>query len=233
MDDEQPAVQAQGSKVTARRKPCCKKCGHYMEGHGKTCKTNPAANDMMLAKRETEFDPQSISCVVPTAAAAAAAAVALVVQQAISPSTNPNPSKVEHCRHTFRDTQADTRRDMVFNPEGRPSEVPAAEKFHSNVKLELEHRKFSSNPVPGTYQSDLGLFLDATSTKVTQLPDRSNGGEWAFILARRQGSLEVWALSPEGSVALLGGLSRRRGFDSMLGMVFGVLIYILFLVYLY
>ena len=103
-----------------------------------------------------------------------------------------------------------------------------AETETSRVKIEPE--MFDTKAAPGTYQSDLGLFLDATATQVSQLPE--SGGEWAVIIARRRGSLEIWALKPESSVALSGRLSRRRVLDFALGATGGVLLYFILLVYL-
>jgi hypothetical protein len=115
---------------------------------------------------------------------------------------------------------------------GRAHDVPETLQANDKkVKAETEPQNFDLSPAPGNYQSDLGLFLDATSTKLARLPDPSRG-EWAVIIARRQGSLEVWALSPEGSVALLGGISRRRSFDFVLGAICGLLLYFAWLVYL-
>jgi hypothetical protein len=97
-------------------------------------------------------------------------------------------------------------------------------------RVKVEPEIFDTKTAPGTYQSELGMFLDATATRVSHLPE--SGGEWAVIIARRRGNLEIWALNPESSVALSGRLSRRRGFDFALGVAAGVFLYFVCLVYL-
>jgi hypothetical protein len=161
------------------------------------------------------------------------AAIAVMVQQHIAPVPTVRDSRDEVPQRTNwppNKTDSQQNRQSDFEAHGS-SEALRATKDKAKVKAEMEPQNFDLSPASGNYQSDLGLFLDATSTKVSRLPDPSRG-EWGVIIARRQGSLEVWALSPEGSVALLGGLSRRRSFDFALGTMFGLFLYFVFLVYM-
>lgn len=55
MDDNDPAELLETSK---RRKPRCKKCGLYMEGHGRACGETTKSKG---TKSKVAFDLQSIS----------------------------------------------------------------------------------------------------------------------------------------------------------------------------
>lgn len=156
----------------------------------------------------------------------------MLAQQSIAQVPTLKDCRDEDPRQTKQlSNEADSQQHRQAGSEDhKPSETRPTTKDKVKVKTEMDAQNFDLGPAPGNYQSDLGLFLDATSTKMSRLPDPSRG-EWAAIIARRQGSLEVWALSPEGSVAFLGGLSRRRSFDFALGTVFGLLLYFTCLVY--
>ena len=128
------------------------------------------------------------------------------------------------------DSRSPQLEDNHSSPSGGEGENTKAKAHTEERKVKIEPEVFDAKTAPGTYQSDLGMFLDTTATRVSHLPE--SGGEWAVIIARRRGNLEIWALSPESSVALSGRLSRRRGFDFALGVTAGILLYFVCLVYL-
>lgn len=90
-------------------------------------------------------------------------------------------------------------------------------------------QRFAAEDFPGAYESKLGSFLTATSTKLSQLPESSDRGEWAAIIAKRCGRLEVWAL--EDLEDLAGTFSHQSGVALLLGLGLGALLSFMYLAY--
>ena len=86
--------------------------------------------------------------------------------------------------------------------------------------------------VPGTYNSALDSFLDTTSTRIAQLQSSDTRGEWAVVIANRNGSLEFWALRPQDSDNVVWVTSQRNGLLVCVGSVLGASVMFIYLAYL-
>lgn len=114
--------------------------------------------------------------------------------------------------------------------------APVLEDFSDGSEAKTSVQAGMADPtrgiMPGTYDSQLGSFLNATSTKISQLPAFDSSGEWAIVIANRHGSLEAWSLSTEGSDALVWACSRRSGLLLFLGVTLGMFLTFGYLAYL-
>ncbi|KAJ3511689.1 hypothetical protein NMY22_g15571 [Coprinellus aureogranulatus] len=125
----------------------------------------------------------------------------------------------------------------ISEPRGRQEERSVTMKTGTPLPLDEEkgegraiNKKLSVEEFPGAYESKLGSVLNATSTKLSQLPQYTASDEWAVIIAKRGSGLEVWAL--EDSDGLLGSYSSRAALAFVLGHVLGAISTFVYLAYL-
>lgn len=103
----------------------------------------------------------------------------------------------------------------------------------ASVQADLEEQTQGIQGImPGTHNSNLGSFLNATSTKISQLPNSSSSDEWAIVIANRDGSLEAWALRTNDPDGLVWAVSRRNGLLVFFGLALGASLTFGYLAYL-
>ncbi|KAJ3528727.1 hypothetical protein NMY22_g9289 [Coprinellus aureogranulatus] len=147
-----------------------------------------------------------------------AAALALLAHQATQPLHGyPGPAKSE----------------LVPSSSDNPAILTSNEpKKENNDHFDMQAFARAPEEAPGAYESKLGSFLNATSTKLINLPESKENEEWAIIIARSRGRLETWALRLEKAELFIGASPYRKGLTFFLGLVLGGTFSFVYLAYL-